>query len=688
MNNTEIKNYITDVDILDEAKECFLTYSEEVLTDRAIPAVEDGLLSVQRKILWTMNQILNMNIDSKTKKSASIVGSTMASSYFHSDASCYGALCKMAQSFLMRYPLIAGQGSLGTQEANNMQASSRYTEAKPSTYTDLMFNEYKKNVVPTKETYNGEYQEPVFLPALFPNALVNGREAIGVSISSNSLPNNLTEVCNAIIHYIQKDGNVDIKEIMNDIKGPDFPLGGEVINSKDIYTAFATGKSNVSLKVRGNYTIEKNKIIFTSIPYRTYRNVIKEQINKNIDIFDNYFSDFDDESNVGQNKLVFTLKRDIDPKEALNKLFAYTDLQTTLSYNMNFIVNGTPKLCSIKDLITAYYNHQIEVILNATKYDLDVSKKKLHILEGLYVACCNIQKVVDIIRGANDRANARTTLIKELNIDEEQANAILDMRLARLTKLDTMDIQNDIQKHKDIIENCLQIINNKTVRDEYLIKEITDLRDKYGDPRRTILNDYSEEQIKEASKTTAKKQNVKYYLATNKNGLISFDSNSSRNSLFSINSNDLFCVFTSFGNMYKINPNSIITKAKTNKSINLSNYLKMESGEEIKYLCSMNDLPKLSLLAFSQMGYYKKIDTTDLYTNSNRQGKTSYYNKLLDDNDFVFYIGEIGKSKEVTIDLSDKTSKVLLINDIGSYKRSAKGKNLKLKDARITKVRL
>lgn len=230
-------------------------------------------------------------------------------SYFHGDASCYGVLYKMAQDYLMRYPLIQGQGALGTQEDNSMVASSRYTEAKPSKYADLMFNSFKKNVVPMKETYNGEFMEPVILPALFPNALVNGREAIGISMSHNSLPANLSEVCDGIIAYIQANGEINTQELMKYILGPDFPLGGTIINQKDIYAAYDTGKSTVSLKVRGDYEIKGQVITFTSIPYRTYRNKIKEDINKNIEILEKFIEDFDDESSVGNNKLVFVVKK-------------------------------------------------------------------------------------------------------------------------------------------------------------------------------------------------------------------------------------------------------------------------------------------------------------------------------------------------------------------------------------------
>ena len=336
---------IIERDILDEAKDNFLTYSSEVLTDRAIPSAEDGLLSSQRKILWTMAEYLKMDAKSKTKKCNSIVGATLLTSYFHGDMSCYGVLRKMSQEYLMRYPLIVGQGSLGTQEDNDMFSSSRYTEAKPSIFADLMMNEYNKDVVPKKETYTGEYMEPVILPSLFPNALCNGRQAIGISMSHSSPSHNLTEVCNAAIAVINNP-NISLDELMAIIPGPDFPLGGTIINSKEVRSAFETGKSRLSLKVRGDYEINGQDIIFTSIPYRTYRNKIKEQIASNIDVFDEILNDYDDESGLGKNRLVFHVKNGVSVATALNKLFALTDLQSTVSYNMNFILDGTPKLLS------------------------------------------------------------------------------------------------------------------------------------------------------------------------------------------------------------------------------------------------------------------------------------------------------------------------------------------------------
>ena len=421
---------ITEVDILDEAKDNFLTYAEEVLTDRAIPAAEDGLLSAQRKILWTMESYLKMDNKSKTKKCNAIIGSTLATSYFHGDIACYGVLRKMAQEFLMRYPLVTGQGQLGTQENNDMFSSSRYTEAKPSKFTDLMMNDFSKNVVPTKETYNGEFQEPIILPSLFPNAICNGRQAIGISMAHNSAPHNLTEVCIAAIALIEM-GDLTFDEVLSYIPGPDFPLGGTVLNIKDVRTAFASGKSNISLKIQGDYETDGQDIVFTSIPYRTYRNKIKEQIEKNIDVLSELIDDFDDESNIGQNKLVFHVKDGVSVSKALNKLFLLTDLQSTLSYNMNYIVNGTPKLCSMVDLLHAYVDHQEEVLVNATTFDKEKAEARAHILEGLIAAVDKIDEVIALIKQSAGRADARIKLMDFLSVDEVQANAILDMKLGQ-----------------------------------------------------------------------------------------------------------------------------------------------------------------------------------------------------------------------------------------------------------------
>ena len=623
---------ITEVDILDEAKDNFLTYAEEVLTDRAIPAAEDGLLSAQRKILWTMEDYLKMDNKSKTKKCNAIIGSTLATSYFHGDIACYGVLRKMAQEFLMRYPLVTGQGQLGTQENNDMFSSSRYTEAKPSKFTDLMMNDFSKNVVPTKETYNGEFQEPIVLPSLFPNAICNGRQAIGISMAHNSAPHNLTEVCNAAIALIEK-GELTIDEVLSYIPGPDFPLGGTVLNIKDVRAAFASGKSNVSLKIQGDYEIDGQDVIFTSIPYRTYRNKIKEQIEKNIDVLSELIDDFDDESNIGQNKLIFHVKDGVSVSKALNKLFLLTDLQSTLSYNMNYIVNGTPKLCSMVDLLHAYVDHQEEVLVNATTFDKEKAEARAHILEGLIAAVDKIDEVIALIKQSAGRADARIKLMNFLSVDEVQANAILDMKLGKLTRIDKEELVNELKEKKEFIAKCIEILTDKEVRNKVLISKITQLRDTYGDARRTkLLNTDIPKQEKEVvvvepkdcvvvvtKKNTIKRIDAKNFKAQKRNttGVKTGDI-----VLFSqkTNTQDTLMVFSSKGKMYRVLVDNIPEGTNASNGTPISTLIEFENGEKPMAFTTMaRDTDKKFIFFATKNGTIKKVPLNE-YDKMKRTG--------------------------------------------------------------------
>lgn len=625
MNKEE--NNIIDVDILNESKDAFLTYAEEVLTDRAIPSAEDGLLSAQRKILWTMEDYLKMNEKSKTKKCNAIVGSTLATSYFHGDQACYGVLCKMAQNYLIRYPLITGQGSLGTQEDNDMVASSRYTEAKPSEFADLMFNDFKKNVVPTKETYNGEYQEPVVLPALFPNAICNGKVAIGISMSHCSAPHNLTEACNAIIAYINNP-NMTIDELLKIMPGPDFPLDNIVINKKDIKQAFATGKSNVSLKIRGAYTIEENKIIFTSIPYRTYRNKIKAQIEKNAEELDKYISDFDDESGLGNNRLVFYVRAGVAPKAAVDKLFQLTDLQSSISYNMNYIVNGTPKMCSMLDLIDNYVKHQDNVLVRATQYDLDKTERRLHILEGLLIIIKDIDKAIELIKTSSNKAEANNKLIKEFGLTEMQADAVLDLKLVRLTKLDTNELKGEYTEKQNLAKEYHKILENTEYRNSILIKKVTEMRDKYGDARRTQLIDLKEDDTESADIIPDK-----VMVTLTKSGMIkrtsiaSFKTKRKKTAksdddividTIRTNTVDSLMIFTNRGVMYRLTVNDI---PDGDKPTSVHSLVKMASNEYPEVIYSIyKDTDAKYVLFVTKNGLVKKTALDEFVTTKRKTG--------------------------------------------------------------------
>lgn len=690
------ENYISEIDILDEAKDSFLTYSAEVLTDRAIPAAEDGLLSAQRKILWTMEDYLKMNSKSKTKKCNAIVGSTLATSYFHGDISCYGVLCKMSQDYLMRYPLIIGQGSLGTQEANDMVASSRYTEAKPSIYADLMMENFKKDVVPLKETYNGEFMEPVILPALFPNAICNGRQAIGISMAHNSLPHNLGEVCNAIIAYIQNN-NLTIDELMVYLPGPDFPLPNTIINKDDIKTAFKTGHSSVSLKVRGEYEIKNNIIIFTSIPYRTYRNKIKEQIEKNIDIFNEILEDFDDESSLGQNKLIFKVKKSIDVNEALDKIFALTDLQTTLSYNMNYIVNGTPKLCSMLDLIKAYVNHQTNIIIKIAEYDKNKAEARKHILEGLILIINSIDKAIELIKSSNDKNEAITKLVNYFPIDIEQAIAILEMKLVRLTKLDKDDLLDELNEKIKIIKECNEILTNESYRNQTLINKIIKMKKDYADPRRTKLFQLNIE-TKKKDKEIIPSEDVVVILTKsgyikrvpktsfkiqkrNGKGIKNYD-NVIINTI-STNTKDNLMLFTKQGKMYTLLVNNIPEGNNTNKGTFINNLIPIDYNDIISISALYNKTSAKYVVFITKEGYIKKTNLEE-YT-SIKRGKNGVAAIKLEENDSLANVTYLLDEELILITKHGMAIRfdTSTINSIGKLTRGVKGISLKEDDSVI-----
>ena len=676
-----MSDYITEVDILDESKECFLTYASEVLTDRAIPAAEDGLLSAQRKILWTMEDYLKMDSGSKTKKCNAIVGSTLATSYYHGDASCYGVLCKMSQKYLMRYPLITGQGSLGTQENNDMVASSRYTEAKPSEFADLMMLDYKKKPVPTKETYNGEYMEPVVLPSLFPNALCNGRQAIGISMAHSSAPHNLSEVCDAIIAYIENP-KLTIDNIMEHIKGPDFPLGGTVINKKDIKAALATGKSSVSLKVRGNYTIDGNKIIFTSIPYRTYRNKIKEQLEKNIDEFESCLDDFCDESNIGENRLVFYSK---NTKTLLNKLFKFTDLQTTISYNMNFIVNGTPKLCSIKDFLKAYVDHQNNIIKNIAKTDLEKAKSKEHLLEGMIVATKDINTAIELIKSSDNKDMARRKLMEHFKVSEAQANAILDMKLSRLTKLDKDDLLKELEEIRLVIEKCNKLLTDEVYRNNELKAKVLDLKTHYGDARRTELVQLSEEP--EEEKEIAYVEPEKCVVVMTEGGLIKRIPSASykvqkRNTkgvktqdditscVIRTNTIDSLMIFTNKGNMYRLLVDTVPAGTNSSKGLPITSLVEMEPDEVATIIYSIyRDTDAKFITFITKNGLIKKT-TLEEYTKTKKKNGIAAISLKEEDS-----LASVFLTKDENIVIITNKGQALRINsmEIGATGRTSSG---------------
>lgn len=545
------------------------------------------------------------------------------------DQACYGALCKIAQPYLMRYPLVESDGNIGSQEGNGFEAAARYTNTKPSKYADLMLEDFNKNVVPLKETYNGEYMEPVVLPSLLPNAIINGRETIAIGLAHNSLPHNLNEVCDALTAALKKEDRLSLDEVMEHIKGPDFPLGGVVINKDDIKEAFRTGKSKVSLKVRGNYIVEKDKLIFTSIPYRTYRNKIKEQITKNAEELSKVIDDFDDESNVGINRLVFKVAAGVSPEAAALKLFALTDLQTTLSYNMNFIVNGTPKMCSMIDLLYAYINHQMNVMCAAAAYDEDKAQARKHIIEGLLIAIEDIDKAIRLIRESKDRAAAEKKLRANFEITETQAKAILDMKLAKLTKLDKDDLLEELKSKIAIITECEKIKTDESYRRIKLSDKIAVLKKKYGDTRRTELTQVEVAKDEKEVEMVAPEEcvvfmsqsgDVKRIPATafklqKRNGKGVKSEEDAVLDIISTNTIDTLMVFTDKGKMYRILVDNLPVGTNTSKGVRIGTLVNMEADEKVIAITSLYRKTAAKYVVFiTRQGLFKKTALEEYLT--------------------------------------------------------------------------
>lgn len=441
-------------------------------------------------------------------------------------------------------------------------------------------------------------------------------------MSHNSPSHNLKEVCDAIIAFINK-GSLTVDEVMEYIKGPDFPLPNTIINSKDIKEAFRTGKSNVSLKIRGEYEIKDNKLIFTSIPYRTYRNKIKEQIEKNIDELEKYIEDFEDESGIGDNRLVFTIKAGVSPESAALKLFSLTNLQTTLSYNMNFIVDGTPKLCSIMDLIEAYYKHQSNCIINSSIYDKDKADKRTHILKGLITITKDIDKAITLIKNSLTPQEAKENLIKEYNISEKQAEAILDLKLAKLTKLNRDDLLKELEEKEKLIEKLNLIITDKSYRDKnILIPAIENMKNKYGDERRTkllnldIQKDEEKELIEPEDMVVIMTQNgdikrvpTKNFKIQKRNGKGIKIGNDPITCMLSATTVDQLMIFSSLGKMYKLLVNDIPIGTNISKGVNIESLIKLDKHEKVLTINTLNKGTDAEYVIFvTKNGIFKKTN--------------------------------------------------------------------------------
>ena len=485
-----IQDKLIPVNLEQEMKKSFIAYAMSVIVDRALPDVRDGLKPVHRRILYDMSEELGMTPDKPTRKSARVVGDVLGKFHPHGDSSVYDAMVRLAQPFNIRYPLIEGQGNFGSVDGDGA-AAMRYTEARLQKLTMHLLDGIDKDTVDFYPNFDETLQQPSVLPARFPNLLVNGSSGIAVGMATNIPPHNLTEVINGVICMIDNP-DCTVEDLMQHIKGPDFPTGGLIMGRSGIREAYQTGHGRITVRARTNVEEmpgNRSRIIVTEIPYQVNKSVLVKKIadlvhEKKIE----GISDIRDESNDRQGmRIVIELKKDVQPQVVLNMLYKHTSMQENFGANMLALVNGKPRVLNLREMIYYYLEHQKDVVTRRTRFELNKAQSRAHILEGLLKALDHIDEIVAIIRASKDTTTAKEALMLRFEFTEKQAQAILDMRLARLTGLEREKLQEEYQELEKAIARLTAILADESLLMDVIKTEIIEIRDRFGDERRSEL---------------------------------------------------------------------------------------------------------------------------------------------------------------------------------------------------------
>ena len=584
--------------ITDEVEQSMLDYGMSIITDRALPSAEDGLKPVNRRILYDMFDKGYMN-NKKFVKCAQPVGDTMGRFHPHGDSSIYGALAWMSQEWNMRYPLIAWHGNNGSRDGDE-PAAYRYTECKLSKIGEEMLADIKKNTVDWQNAYTDEEQEPIYLPGRIPNLIVNGTSGIAWAMACSFAPHNLTEIMSAAVHVLENP-DCEVKEILNFITGPDFPTGGLVVNKDELPTAYLTGKGRA--RIRGEYTIESDKkgdtIVFTSIPYKVSKEVLIVKIDELCNEGKiNGIAAIRDESNKDGVRFVIELEKGVSAEPVVQKLFKLTPLENTYSFNQVALVDKKPVLVNMKQLIQSYIEHQKDVLLRKTQFDLEKIKARIHILEGLLIALEDIDNVIALIKKSESAAVAKTNLMAKYNLSEAQAKAILDMKLSRLARLEKIEIENEKNEKLLESERLESILKNPTPE---LKKEFEDIKKTYGDARRTtitqaaITKEEKEIEFVEPEKCVVimteggliKRVPAASFRTQRRNGKGVKSQDDITQAVIRTNTIDSLMIFTNKGRMYRLLVDEIPVGTNATKGQSIKSLVAMERDEEASIIYSI-----------------------------------------------------------------------------------------------------
>jgi DNA gyrase subunit A len=685
----------------DEMRSAYLDYAMSVIVGRALPDVRDGLKPVQRRILHVMNE-MGLNPTRKHVKCAQIVGEVMGKYHPHGDSAIYDTLARMAQDFSMRHELIDGHGNFGNIDGY-AAAAMRYTEARLSRIATELLRDIDAETVDFGPTYDGSRQQPLVLPARFPNLLVNGGSGIAVGMATNIPPHNLREVINATLAYVD-DPDIDVEGLMQHIKGPDFPTAGIILGRAGIRDAYATGRGRVRVQAKAH--IEpigqgKEAIIVTELPYQVRRDgeggVIEKIRDLVIDKKITEISDLRNESDRRGMRIVIELKRDAIPKVVLNKLYKHTSLQTTFGVNMVALVDNVPKTLSLREVIGHYVDHQREVIVRRTKYELRRAEERAHVLEGLLIALANIDEVIALIRGSQDTEEARRGLIERFELTLVQAQAILQLTLSRLTALEAGKIRTEHADLMERIKELREILGDEQRVLDLIKEELTEISDTYGDERRTEIS-HAEGEI-DIEDLIADQQMVisithsgyikSLPLSTYRqqlrggvgiNGMDLKDEDWIEH-LFVCSTHDYLLFFTNRGKVYRSKVYELPEASRTAKGRALVNVLPLREGERVQSVLSTRDFSEGRYLVFAtRNGIVKKTEFIAYNTPIKADGIIAI--NIRDDDELIAVRRTTGNDDIIMVSRSGQASRFSedAVRSMGRDTSGVRGMNVSQKD--------
>ncbi|WP_033161877.1 DNA gyrase subunit A [Sharpea azabuensis] len=687
-HNIEEKG-VRNINLTSEMRKSFLEYAMSVIISRALPDARDGLKPVQRRIIYGMNE-LGCYSDKPFKKSARIVGDVMGKYHPHGDSSIYEALVRMAQDFSYRYMLVDGHGNFGSIDGDGA-AAMRYTESRMSKICMEMVRDINKDTIDFVPNYDGEEKEPSVLPSRIPNLLINGTTGIAVGMATNMAPHNLGEVVDGLLAY-SKNRDMSVAELMEYIKGPDFPTGAYILGKSAIKKAFETGQGLIVMRARSEIEdIGSNKkaIIVTEIPYMVNKARLIEKIaehvkNKNID----GITELRDESSREGIRIVIELRRDVQPEVILNQLYKLTSLQTTFGVNNTAIVNDEPKTLTLKDMLDIYLNHQEDVIRRRTAFDLKKAEDRAHILEGLKRAIDNIDAIIALIRSSRTTEIIQQRLMDEFNMSDRQAKAIREMQLQRLAGLEREKIENELKALLELIADLKDILANEERVLEIIRDELTEIKNKYGDKRRTEIiqgtfdiedEDLIPEEDVIISMTTngyVKRMPVDTYKAQNRGGKgvkgMATNNDDVVKDIINMSTHDDLLVFTNFGKVYRMKGYNIPEFGRTAKGLPIVNLLNMDKNENVKTMISIHRdevSEKCFLFFVTKNGIVKRTKITE-FENIRTSGKIAI--SLRDDDELVDVKLTNGES-EILLAASNGKAIRFDENDVREMGRTASG---------------